>query len=140
MIGKKEWFTTRKYTGWGLTPTCWQGWAYIAAIAAPMVVLQYLTIEDNIKTGLMMVWAIIFSIDVIDLMIKIKRDERDTIHEALAERNAMWFMIAALVTGLAYQAASGVIKQSINIDPVIMIALLGATVVKAITHWTLRNK
>ena len=140
MIGNPKWFSIRKYGGWGVTPNCPQGWLYIAVVAIPLVVLQSISIPESLKSGLMMVWAVIFSIDLIDIMVRMKKDERETIHEAIAERNAMWFIIAALVAGIAYQTASGIIKQANEVDPVIVIALAGATIVKAITHLYLRNK
>ena len=35
MIAKPEWFNQRKYSGWGVTPRSWQGWAYTLAIIVP---------------------------------------------------------------------------------------------------------
>lgn len=140
MIGNPKWFNHRKYTGWGLTPNCWQGWAYIALIALPIFLINLLPIGGWIKTTIMFVWAIIFSIDFIDIMRKVKRDERDTLHEALAERNAMWFIITTLAVGAAFQAAQGIASQNVKIDPIILIALIGAVITKAITHLYLRNK
>lgn len=28
MFGKPQWFRKKRW-GWGLTPTCWQGWCYV---------------------------------------------------------------------------------------------------------------
>jgi UDP-N-acetylmuramyl pentapeptide phosphotransferase/UDP-N-acetylglucosamine-1-phosphate transferase len=140
MIGNPKWFNPRKYTGWGLSPNCWQGWAYIAAIAAPIVLINLLPIDGQIKTIIMLIWAAIFAVDFIDIMRKIKRDERDIIHEALAERNAMWFMLTALVVGIAFQTGQSIVSQNQSVDPVIIIALVGAVITKAITNFYLRNK
>lgn len=140
MIGNPKWFNQRKYTGWGLTPNCWQGWTYIAAIALPLFLIDLLPIDGWFKTTIMFVWAIIFSIDFIDIMRKVKRDERDTLHEALAERNAMWFIITALAVGVSFQAGQSFITNKPNVDPVILVALVGAVITKAITHFYLRNK
>jgi hypothetical protein len=136
MIAKAKWFSARKYGGWGLTPNCWQGWVYILVMVLPMLLISSL----NLPTWLMTFWAFIFCADIVDVMIHIKRDERETIHEALAERNAMWFMVAALAVGVAFQAATSVVKDNFQVDPVILVALVGATIVKALSHWYFRNK
>jgi len=140
MIANPKWFNHRKYTGWGLSPNCWQGWAYIIVIALPLFLINSLPIDGWIKTTFMFIWAIIFAVDFIDLMRKVKRDERDTLHEALAERNAMWFMITALAIGISFQAGQSIVTNKPNIDPVILVALVGAVITKAITHFYLRDK
>lgn len=140
MIGNPKWFNPRKYSGWGLTPNSWQGWAYIGLIALPLIFVNQLPINEQFKTGFFFVWGLFFAIDFIDIMRKIKRDERDKMHEALAERNAMWFMIAALVVGVAFQSGKSAITGNVEIDPIILIALFGAMITKAITHFYLRNK
>jgi hypothetical protein len=33
MIGNPEWFTYRIF-GWGVAPKTWQGWVYVAVVAA----------------------------------------------------------------------------------------------------------
>ena len=40
MIGKKEWFTSRRYTGFGLRPKTWQGWVYILVVLAVIIFIQ----------------------------------------------------------------------------------------------------
>lgn len=140
MIGNPKWFNQRKYTGWGLTPNCWQGWLYIAIAVTPLIILSNLSLPDTLSPILMGVWAILFIVDFIDIFRKIKKDERDTVHEAIAERNAMWFMIIALAVGVAFQVGQSVVAQKQEVDPVILIALIGAVVTKAITHFYLRNK
>lgn len=135
MIAKSSWFSPRKYGGWGLTPNCWQGYTYIGVQVALLVFIGNLKLPGYWTTGLMLVFGIIFSIDLIDIMLHLKKDERDVLHEALAERNAMWVMILVLVIGVAFQASSGQAP-----DPIIIIALVGATITKAITHWYLRDK
>lgn len=140
MIGKAKWFNQRKYGGWGLTPNCWQGWVYIAVVIAPMVIIQSVSISENIRTPLMIVWGMLLGAEIIDIMVHMKKDEREIIHEAMAERNAMWFMVAALGLGVTFEAATSAINRSIQIDPVILVALIGATLVKAATHWYLRDK
>ena len=140
MIAKSSWFSPRKYGGWGLTPNCWQGWVYLAVIAIPMILISNLRLPGFWSTGLMLAWALVFTLDFIDIMLHLKRDERDILHEALAERNAMWFMVSALAIGFAYQAAASTINKTYQVDPVIIIALIGAVIVKAISNFYLRNK
>jgi hypothetical protein len=140
MIGKANWFTVRKWGGWGLSPRTWQGWAYIAVIALPMILLQNIPISGEAKTWVMILWSGFFVFDFIDIMFHLKKDERETLHEALAERNAMWFMVTTLAIGIAAQATVGVVNHTFNVDPVIIIALLGAVVVKALTYFYLRDK
>lgn len=140
MIGNPKWFSPRKYSGWGLTPNCWQGWVYIAAIALPMAIISQLSLPGFWSTGIMLAWALVFAVDFVHIFLNIKKDERDILHEAIAERNALWFMLTALVVGISYQVASGIVGNNYQIDPVIIIALIGAVVVKAITNFYLRNK
>ena len=135
MIAKSSWFSSRKFGGWGLTPNCWQGWAYIGVIATIIFFINRLNLPNNWHFWLTMSIAVIVSVDFINVFVHLKKDERDIIHEALAERNAMWFMVFALGIGVVYQ-----VSTSLNIDPVIIIALLGSVIVKGVTHWYLRNQ
>jgi len=73
-------------------------------------------------------------------MSQIKRDERDRLHEALSDRNALWFMLTVLAVGMIYQAANKITFNTNNIDPVILIALLGGTLVKAVSQFYFRDK
>ena len=88
----------------------------------------------------MFTWASIFSLDFIITFVRLKKDERESAHESVAERNALWAMVAILVLGIGYQIASGIVKDIYQVDPVILIALLGAAAVKSITHLYLRDK
>lgn len=140
MIGNPKWFNQRKYSGWGLIPNCWQGWAYVAIAFLPFIILSNLSLPGMLSPILMTVWGLIAGIDFIDIFRKIKKDERDLAHEAIAERNAMWFMIAALGFGIAFQAGQSVVQNNNQVDPIILIALIGAVITKAITHFYLRDK
>jgi hypothetical protein len=140
MIANPNWFSMRKYGGWGLTPNCWQGWLYIGLCILPFIILNQLTLPENLKTFLLVIYGSIFAIDFLTIIFRLKKDERETLHEALAERNAMWFMITALSIGIIYQSAISITKQSQAIDPIIIIALLGATITKALTHLYLKDK
>lgn len=131
MIGKAKWFTLRKYTGWGLTPVTWQGWLYTALFVAPIAILESISVAQNFKTVFTTVWVIIFLADIFHIMIQLKKDERERLHEAISDRNALWFMMFVLIGWVLF-------KQDLN--PIFFIALIGATVVKAATNFYLRDK
>lgn len=141
MIGNPVWFKRRKYAGWGFFPVKWQGWVYIAVMIVPFVIFQALPFWNNTtRIAVTIIWFIVFGLDAIDIMIRMKKDERETLHEAIAERNALWFIIIALAIGVAYQAASNAVQQRIYVDPVIVIALVGGLLVKAISNIYLDRK
>lgn len=140
MIGNPKWFNPRKYTGWGLTPNCWQGWAYIFGFLLPIAIINSISINQNIKNIFTFVWIGLLLIDFVHLMSQIKRDERDRLHEALSDRNALWFMLTVLAAGMIYQAANKITFNTNNVDPVILIALLGGTLVKAVSQFYFRDK
>jgi len=137
MIGKKEWFKRRKYTGWGLTPCTWQGWVYTAIMVAPLAIMSFVQVSETVLVFIL-AWFIFFAIDVAYLMGRVPRDERDTIHEAIAERNALWVMIAVLTAGVGYQISATLAQgKEAWIDPVILIALVSALIAKAATNYYL---
>lgn len=141
MIGKKEWFRRRRYGGWGISPRTWQGWVYVLAIIAIFVLLQNLPLGEAknnlIATG---VFAVLVIVDCLEIMFRLPMDEREKIHEAKAERNALWVMLTILIAGVFYQTGMGLSAGIIEIDPVIIIAIIGATIVKATTHIYLEKK
>jgi hypothetical protein len=141
MIGKAKWFRRRKYGGWGLFPNTWQGWAYIGALILSMAVIQYLPLGDTqTKVIISLVVVGLFVLDTIDIMIHLPMDERDRLHEAKAERNALWVMLAVLIVGVGYQSATSVVSKTSEVDPVIIIAIIGAVIAKAITNIYLDRK
>ena len=131
MIGNPKWFNIRKYTGWGLTPNCWQGWLYVIIFIIPIAIVDSINLDSNFKSVFIGAWTILLLIDVFHMMTQIKKDERERIHEAIADRNALWFMILVLII-------YAFIKQSL--DPVFLVALIGAAVVKTVTQIYLRDK
>lgn len=140
MIGNPKWFGRRKYTGWGLTPATWQGWAYIGVSIVTFIIINHLPIEVVTQRLLVFVWAGILGVDILDMMIRLRKDEREKIHEALAERNAAWIMILALSLGFGYQVITSSLAGKGQYDPVILIALFLGVIAKAATNWYLRNK
>ena len=140
MIGKPEWFARRKYGGWGLFPKTWQGWLYIIIAATPFFVFQFVGWGNKARMTATIVWGIVITVDFFDIMIRLKKDERENIHEAIAERNALWAIIIVLVIGVAYQAAVSAAKQKIEVDPFIIAAVVVGVAVKAITNIYLDRK
>ena len=141
MLGKPEWFQRRKYTGWGLTPAKWQGWAYIIVMVVPVFALnQFYSGPREIWLAAMGAWTLFFILDALDIMAKLKKDEREAAHEALAERNVAWFMVLVLAVGFAFEIASGAAKGMLTFNPFIAAALFGGLIIKAATNWHLERK
>lgn len=131
MIGKSKWFNLRKYSGWGLTPNCWQGWVYILAFIIPVAIISNLNINPDYKNIFSIVIVAVLIIDTLHMMSQIKSDEREKLHEAIADRNALWFLLFGIIVW-------AFIKQIM--DPILIGILLGATAVKALTQIYLRDK
>jgi uncharacterized membrane protein len=141
MIGKAKWFQRRKYSGWGLTPKTWQGWAYIAVIIAIATLIQLFPIGDEqTKILITMGLVAIILLDIVHIMATMPMDERDRIHEAIAERNALYAILTALVAGIGWQSFTGVMNGNVQIDPIIIVALVLALVAKAATNIYLDRK
>lgn len=140
VIAKSEWFARRKYSGWGLMPKTWQGAIYTICILLITISLIYLPINMSVKIGVMIIWAIFLTIDIGQAMIKI-RDEREKLHEAIAERNALWAVILVVAIGISYQLASSTVANDFSsIDPFLIGAIIAALVVKAISNIYLDRK
>lgn len=141
MIGNPKWFKRRKYLGWGFMPETWQGWVYITMLIAFIMIIPNISlIPENLKTPLIFIIGLIFSFDTLDIMIHLNKDERETYHEAVAERNALWSMIAILAIGAAYQTAVSLNTGFQKIDPFIIAALFAGMLAKTISNWYLRDK
>jgi hypothetical protein len=141
MLGKPKWFQRRKYAGWGLFPRTWEGWVYIAVAIAVGALIQYLPFgNEQTKTILTMVFVAGVALDVIHIMAHLPMDERERIHEAIAERNALWAILAALCAGIGWQTATSVLTNSVQIDPVLIAALIIGVIAKAITNIYLDKK
>jgi len=141
MIAQPKWFKQRKYGGWGFTPAVWQGWAYLGIIVGVFYLIQNLPmITENLRIVLMLIWGVLLSIDTIDIMIRLRKDERETIHEAFAERNAVWAMVAFLTIGISFQIAQGMVNGKVVLDPFLVATLAVGALVKSISNWYLRDK
>ncbi len=140
MIGKPHWFKRRKYAGWGVYPATWQGWVYLGLAMGLMAITQVLPFDEAVKIASTFILAMILVLDVLDIMRKMPMDERERIHEAIAERNALWVIIVALAAGTVYQSYISAAAKSFQVDPVIILALVAGLFAKAFTNIYLDKK
>jgi len=141
MIAKQGWFKRRKYTGWGFSPATWQGWVYLTVLLVPFALISSIKIvTPAIIVTITAVWFLVLILAFIDIALSIKKDERETIHEAIADRNALWAMLAALIAGIGYEASKGIVEGVAKVDPVILIALASGLIVKALSNIYLDRK
>jgi Zn-dependent protease len=141
MIGKPEWFKRRKYLGWGIQPKTWQGWVYIAVFMIPFIIFNALPIwNTETRLAFVITWILVLVIDVFDIMAKLKHDEREKIHEAIAERNALWGVIIVLIIGVFYDLVLSALQQTVYVNPFIVGALIIALLIKSISNIYLDKK
>ncbi len=141
VIAKPEWFGRRKYGGWGVSIKTWQGAVYILVVMVPFVIFQSLPYW-NLETRLVVTgaWLLFLLIDMFDVMIRLKKDEREKIHEAIAERNALWTVMIVLVAGILYQTFTSALNQTIRVDWFIVAALFAGVLIKTISNIYLDRK
>lgn len=141
MIGKPEWFQRRKYGGWGLTPKTWQGWVYIAAFILPLALFQSLPYwDDKTRFVVTFLWLTFLFVDIIDIMGRLKKDEREDKIEAIAERNAAYSMVGVLIIAVLYEVIQSAITQTFSIDPFIIITLFVGAIVKSVSNFVLERR
>jgi len=141
IIAKPEWFTRRKYGGWGVGIKTWQGAVYIAAIILALVVLLQIAGEStHAKLAVTGVWMAFLLIDVFDVMWKLKKDERERIHEAIAERNAAWGMMIILSLGVFIELLYNVMNNRIYVNPFVVGALAVGVIIKSVSNYKLERE
>jgi hypothetical protein len=141
IIAKPEWFGRRKYTGWGVSIKTWQGAVYIAGMFLLLVVLQLIpNLSTENRLVISGVWVAFLIIDMVDVMWKLKKDERERLHEAIAERNAAWAMMFVLVVGLFIELAYNALQQKIYANPFIILALAAGIISKSVTNYKLERE
>ena len=137
MLGNPKWFKRRKYTGWGLTPITWQGWVYVGALLCAIFFISTMTVWLNVPTvyqiGIVLLVLAVIVLETIDISARINSDERETVHEALSERNAAWTMAVILMGGIVFQAIVSVLHGQLYMDPFIIAAVLGGVIAKGIS-------
>lgn len=141
IIARSEWFRRRKYGGWGVSIKTWQGAVYLAGMFLLLTLIQFIPNLSNesrlILTG---IWLVFLFVDLVDVMWKLKKDERERIHEAIAERNAAWGMMLVLVIGIFIELTYYALQQQIYIDPFLITALIVGVIIKSVTNYKLERK
>jgi hypothetical protein len=140
MIGKKEWFARRKYSGWGLTPKTWQGFAYVGAIIIAGYFLGNLPVPSGLKMAVSGIFVTLVIADILHIMATIRVDEREAKIEALAERNASWTMVGALGLLLVYFNYTGGALTGTQLMPYLLFPMVAGMVAKAVSVYILQNK
>lgn len=141
MLGKAKWFTRRKYSGWGLSPKTWQGWLYILVFILLVALINYLPITQSVKLVLTISLICLLLIDVVHIMLTLKKDERETKHEAIADRNALWVMLVVLIIGILYQTVTTSLNNQVpQVDYFLIGAILAAVIMKGITNYYLDKR
>lgn len=141
MIAKKEWFERRKYGGWGVIPKTWQGWLFLVLVILPFVIFQSLPHwSDKIRLYVTIIWLIYLLLEIIPIMIFLKRDEREDQIEAISERNASWFMSLVLTFGILFEVFQGALNENLEVNLFLIIALAGGALVKTISNFWLEKK
>jgi hypothetical protein len=141
IIAKPEWFGRRKYTGWGVSIKTWQGAVYIAGMISILLVVQFIpNLSEDFRLIITGIWMAFLFVDMADVMWKLKRDERERIHEAIAERNAAWGMMLVLVIGLFIELTYNALQQKIYVDPFIITALIVGVILKSVTNYKLERE
>jgi hypothetical protein len=141
MIAKPEWFNQRKYSGWGVTPRSWQGWAYTLAIIVLLVIfLSIPNLDAQVRTAGTVFWVAFVALDILPIMVTLKKDEREYRNEAIAERNASWFMVLVLVIGIMYEFVISSMNNELSINGFMILALLGGAVVKGVSNYIMDKK
>jgi hypothetical protein len=141
MIGKPDWFKRRKYTGWGITPANWKGWAYIGGIILVIFIIQFLLpLSQKIKTITTYAWVLLIVLDVIHIMVNLKNDEREARIEAISERNVAWVMISVLAICIFYESIrTALIGGTPVVDPLLLIVLGAGLLTKIISNIVLER-
>lgn len=141
MLAKPEWFQKRKYSGWGMNPITWQGWAYVAGFIIIVTIIQSIPfLSTGLKNVFSAVLVLFFLLDTLKIMATFKKDELEEKNEATAERNAAWAMVVILTVGIIYQAISSENGKINTIDPFLIAALIAGFVAKATSYLILEKK
>jgi len=141
MIAKPEWFNQRKYSGWGVTPRNWQGWAYTLGILVPLVIFLSLPdLDSQVRTAGTVLWVAFVVLDILPIMVTLKKDEREYRNEAIAERNASWFMVVVLMIGILYAVVTSSLNHELSINWFMVLALFGGAVVKGVSSYSMDKK
>ncbi|MCG2828025.1 hypothetical protein [Methanothermobacter sp. K4] len=131
----------KKKVWWlGSSVKTWQGAAYLASVLLILIAVQLLPLSTMARTYVTAAWLVFLFIDMFDVMWKVRRDEREYIHEAVAERNAAWAMMPVLVVGIFIELISSSLKGDPHVDPIPVIALVAGVIAKSVTNYRLERE
>ena len=73
-------------------------------------------------------------------MWKLKKDEREIMHEAIAERNAAWGMMIVITIGVFIELVYSAMNNSIYVNPFLVGALAVGVIIKSVTNYKLERE
>jgi hypothetical protein len=143
MIGKPEWFTYRIF-GWGVRPRTWQGWVYLAVVAALMGLISFLPLANIIHMWCFGILVGIVVLDVILIMTQLDKvhDEREKLQQMIIERNCSFAAITTLsAIGIFQSFKYWHFAQFDNLIDVSILIVVGVmAVTKIVSTWYVRRK
>jgi hypothetical protein len=93
-----------------------------------------------VRTYITVVWVVLLLLDITHIMFSLKDDEREKKIEALAERNASWAMVGALLVGVLYQVVQSGLTHTYTVDWFLVAPLIVGAVVKGISNVVYERK
>lgn len=129
MIGKPEWFKYRIF-GWGIAPKTWQGYVYVAVLAALLGFTYAIGLNNAVMPWIVGGIFAIAILDVMHIMMQLPRvsDERENYHQLIIERNCSFAAIAALIGIVLFQTYQNRAIINANSTPfdISLLVVLGA--------------
>jgi hypothetical protein len=105
-----------------------------------IVLLQLAGDSSHTKLVVTGVWMAFLLVDVFDIIWKLKKDERERIHEAIAERNAAWGMMVVIILGIFVEVMYNVMNNRFYINPFLVGALAVGVIIKSVTNYKLERE
>ena len=140
IIARPEWFRKKKV--W------WMGCQHQNMAGSPLPCLNNHantpdsapTLEAIARLYVTGAWLLFVFIDMFDVMWKVQRDEREYIHEAIAERNAAWAMMPILVVGMFIELIlEAPLEENPGLTPSLPSTIAGV-VAKSVTNYRLEKE
>lgn len=134
MIGKPEWFGTRRF-GWGVSVRTNEGRAYVLVIGLLVAFLWASKLEPALKGGLL---AGLFALIVLDILSVMRQvysglDEREQTHQLIAERNASFVGVAGLAALVVYLAFTLPAQEIVRQLPPVAAIVVAMALAKGVT-------
>jgi hypothetical protein len=113
MIGKPEWFTTRKM-GWGLGIRKPEAIVYIIVIGFLYAAVFASPLGSDLKTAAVVILSAVVIIDTLHIMYVVYKnlDEREERHQLVAERNASFTAVALITICLLYVVINAALTKT----------------------------